>query len=358
MRKSASIAGSSPVGSFFLLAAAVVLYAPYLAALAAAPPWTEPGQASGEALWGEGWAEIFASVFGGALFLALAGLLFLAGRKGHAPPAWAAASAALFVCAVIATLIAARTSIVWPGGGSILVAALLPPLIAFYGLAARLETFAAGAMRFAPAAALAAIGLVASSSLLFAFLDPSNYPARLAEEKRRWEADIDRRNAESEASALKWERDIAKLGPDSPLSAWLDYVNGSVAETALHEQAVAGARTAKARQAEAVALLDGGRVNRLVELWRFDLAATPALCAAFDRALGRIAASDDDIEMAIGERLKSQIPNIKFLIAKNCDLSTGLDAAEARAKKVAAALPGFEEWGQFPATLAALRRGQ
>ena len=348
----------SPVGSFLLLAAAGLLYVFFLTALVATPPWTEPGQASGEALWGEAWAEVFTSLFGGLLWLALAGLLILAGRKGHAPPAWTMASALLFVCGAVATLVAGRTYIVWPGGGSIGVAALLPPLIAFYGVTMRRQTFPTGAMRAASAAALVAIALVAALSILFAFLDPLGYPARLAEERRRWGADIDRRNAESDSQALKWERDIARLGPDSPLAAWLDYVNGSTAETALHEKAVAGARQAKTRQAEAVALLESGGVNRLVELWRLDLAATPALCAAYDRALQKIAASDDDIEMVIGKRLKSQTPNIKFLLANGCDLSAGLDAAEARAKKVAAALPAFEEWGQFPAALEALRRGQ
>jgi hypothetical protein len=341
-----------------LLAAAILLYAPFVAALIAAPPWTEPGRASGEERWGEAWAEMFASVSGGALWLALAGLLYLAGRKGHAPPAWTTASAILFACAAAATLVAARTYVVWPGGASIVVAALLPPLVAFYGVAARLKAFAAGAMRFVPAAALVATALVASSSLLFVLLDPIGYPARLAEHKRQWDAYFDRRNAESESKALKWEQDIAKLGPDSPLWAWLEYVNGSAAETALHEKAVAGAREVKRRQGEAVGLLESGQVDRLVELWRFDLAATPELCAAYDRALQKIATSDDDLEMVIGERLKSQAPNIKFLLAKNCDLSVGLSAAEARAKKIAAALPGDEGWARFPETLEGLKRAQ
>ncbi|GEM_PF-2047664 len=347
---------SPPVGSYGLLVAAGLLYAPYLAALLAAPPWTEPGKASGEELWSEAWADMFAIIFGGGLWLALAGLTVLAGRKGHAPPAWKAVSAILFVCAAVATLVAARTYLVWPGGGSILVAALLPPLVAFYGVAARLETFAAGVKRFLPAAALASVGVLAACSLLFASIDPLLYPARLAEQKRRWAVDIARRNAESESEAARWEQGIAKLGPDSPLSAWLDYVNGAAAETPLHERAVAGARQAKARQEEAAALLENGQANRLAELWRFDLAATPALCAAYDRALKQIAATDGEMEMIVGERLKRQTPNIEFLLAANCDLSAGLDAAEARAKKVAAALPGFPEWADFPATLSALRR--
>lgn len=347
---------STPVGSFLLLAVAILLYAPYLAALVAAPPWTEPGQAGGEELWGEAWAEMFAGVFGLLLWSALAGLLTLAGRKGHARRAWTAASAILFVCAAAATLIAARTYIVWPGGGSFLVAALLPPLVAFYGVSMRLQIFAAGAMRFAPAAALIAIAVVATSSILFAFLDPLGYPARLAEQKRRFAAAIDRRNAESELNALKWEQDIAKLGPDSPLAAWLDYVNGSAGDTALRERALAGARAAKGRQSEAIALLERGQADRLAELWRLDLAATPELCAAYDRALQRIAADDGEMEMIVGERLQRQVPNIKFLLAKNCDLSAGLTAAEARARKVAAALPAFPEWAAFPATLAGLRQ--
>jgi hypothetical protein len=327
-----------------------------LAALLAAPSWDEPGASSGEARFSQAWAELFALAFGVPLWFAIAGLIWLAWRKGRAPQTQAIESMLVYALAAGATFFAAGTYVAWPGGWSIFVPALSPPLLALYGIAAPLSAPAAGRARFVPALALGATALVASLALPFAFIDPLGYPIRLAEERRRSDAEFARRNAESEAGARQWEQDIGKLSPASPLAAWLDYVNGSPAGEALHEQAVEGARQAKDRQADAIALLDNGRIQQLSELWRFDLAATAPLCAAYDQALSRIAASDEPMEWTIGEQLEKQLPNIQHWLAAHCDLSVGLPAAEARARKVAAANPAFERWRQFVAALAALRR--
>jgi hypothetical protein len=344
-------------GAYGLLAAATLLYVPWMTALVAAPSWDEPGGSSGEARYGQGWAELFAYAFGVPLWLVLAGLIWLAWRKGHASQPQAFASAIVYALAAAATLFAVGTLITWPGGWSIFVPALLPPLLALYGLLARSPKLAAGRARFVPAAALGAAALVALLALPFSYIDPPGYPARLVEERRRWDAEFATRNAASEAAARQWELDIGKLGPDSPLSTWLGYVNGSPDNDALHEQAVDGARSATGRQAESIALLDAGKIQRLSELWRFDLAATPPLCAAYDRALTRVASSDEPMESTIGEQLEKQLPNIQHLLAAHCDLAAGLAAAEARAGKVASANPAFERWPRFAATLAALRRG-
>ena len=118
-----------------------------------------------------------------------------------------------------------------------------------------------------------------------------------------------------------------------------------------------GAKKAKNRQADAITLLDNGQIQRLSELWRLDLAATPPLCAAYDRALTQVAKSAELLEERVGKQLERQLPNINYLLAASCDLSVGLAAAETRAKKVATAMPAFSQWEQFAATLNALRRG-
>jgi hypothetical protein len=349
---------SPPVGSFLLLGGAILLYIPWLLAIVAAPQWGEPGTGSGESRMSEAWAILIAMLLGIPLWLALGGLALLAWRKGSAPPAWAAASGILYPLAVIATFGAARTYLTWPGGLSILVLALLPPLLALYGVSARLPALAAGPMRWVPAAALGGVALVAFAAIPFASIDPVGYPARLAREKQRWEAEFARRDAQSQEVARRWEAGIDKLGPDSPLSAWLEYVNGSVASEPLHQQALDGARRADSRQADAIRLLDDGQIGRLVELSQFELAVTPALCAAYDRALHQLAMSDDPYEAMVGEQLERQLPNVKFFLAADCDLASGLDAAKARAGKVAAANPGDERWAQFRATLGAMGRGR
>jgi hypothetical protein len=350
-------AQSTPIGTYWLLAVATLLYVPWLAALVATPSWDEPGHSSGEACISEAWAEAFACAFGTPLWLALAALIWLAWRKGHAPRAEASASAIVYALALIATLFAAGTYITWPGGWSLFVPALSPPLLAFYGLAARSPAVAAGWPRFIPALALGAAALIALSAFPLASIDPLGYPARLVAERQRSDAEFAKRNAESDARARQWEQDIGKLGPASPLAAWLEYANGAGDDDALHEQAVEGARKAKDRQADAITLLGAGQIQRLADLWRFDVAATPPLCAAYDNALKHVATSDEPMEGTVGEQLEKQLPNIKHLLVAHCDLSVGLAAAETRAKKVAEAIPAFPQWAEFAATLTALRRG-
>ena len=154
---------------------------------------------------------------------------------------------------------------------------------------------------------------------------------------------------------INWEEGIHKLGPESSLAVWLDYVNGSVEGEPLHLEALDGARKANSRQADAVVLLDDGRILKLVDLWQLDLAATPALCTAYDHALMRLAATDEPIASEVGKQIERQLPNIKFFVGAGCDLAASLGAAAARVEKVAQANPADTHWPQLAVTLAALR---
>jgi hypothetical protein len=285
----------------------------------------------------------------------LGGLLLLAWRKGLARPALAAASGILYALAAMATFGAAQTYFTWPGGWSILVPISLPPLLALYGVWVRVPALAAGARRRIPAATLGGVALVASAAIPFAMIDPAGYPARLARHQDSMNAVFARRDAELQAKAQQWEEGIHKLGPDSPLAAWLEYVDGSVEGEPLHLEALDGARKANSRQADAAALLDSAPIGRLVDLWQLDLAAPPALCAAYGRALTRLAATDEPIESEVGKQIEWQLPNIKFLLAGGCDLASGLGAAARRAEKVTQVNPGDPRWPQLVTTLAALR---
>jgi len=338
------------------MAVAALCYIPWLLALIAAPPWAEPGSGGGETRISEAWGILLVLLFGIPLWLALGGLVMVAWRKGFAPPGWGAASALLYPLAAVATFAAARTYLVWPGGWSILVPALLPPLLAFYGLCLRVPTLTGGRMRLLPGLALCVTGLVALAAIPFASIDPLGYPVRLASEQRRWDAAFARRDAKLQEAALQWEQDIRRLGPESPLAAWLDYVNGSAGSELLHQQALEGARAARNRQADAVALLDNGQILRLAELSQFALTVTPALCMAYNQALSRLATTDQPFESEIGKQLELQVPNAEFLLAGRCDLTSGLGAAERRLRKVAAVNPGDEHWLQLAAALDALLR--
>jgi hypothetical protein len=167
------------------------------------------------------------------------------------------------------------------------------------------------------------------------------------------DAIFDRRTAELAEATRRWRAAIDKLGPDSPLEAWLEYVDSS-----LHQQGLDGARRANSRQADAVRLLDDGRILRLTALWQLELSVTPALCAAYNRALHRLATTDDPYESDVGSELEEQLPNVKFFVAADCDLASGLDATVSRVRKIAELIPAYEKrWTQILATLGALRRG-
>jgi hypothetical protein len=58
-------------------------------------------------------------------------------------------------------------------------------------------------------------------------------------------------------------------------------------------------------------------------MWQLDIAATPALCAAYDAALGSSALKiDPSYSNRLGEAvdLEFQLPNLKWLVAQHCDL--------------------------------------
>ena len=91
-------------GSWLLLAAASLLYIPWLMALYAAPSWVEPGGSGGEDRIAEAWATLWILGLGIPLWLVLGAMLLLAWRKGFAPPVWSAASGILYVLGAAATL--------------------------------------------------------------------------------------------------------------------------------------------------------------------------------------------------------------------------------------------------------------
>ena len=246
---------------------------------------------------------------------------------------------------------------IWPGGWSLLVPALLPLLLALYGIGVRMPAITTGPMRRVPVFALGAVALVAFTAIPLAAIDPVGYPARLAQHQALLDTAYAKRDAQAHDAAVRWEADIKKLGPNSSLASWLEYVNGSLDTEPLYQQALDGARRANSRQADAIVMLNNGQIRKLTVLWQLDLAATPDLCTAYDRSFNALATTDEPYEAVVGEDLERQLPNIKFFLAAHCDLSSGLAAAETRAGKVAEVNPGDARWTQFHATLGKLRHG-
>lgn len=335
---------------------ACLVYVPMVGAIYGAPAG-DPGNDNGEDRYGLGWIELWAMFFGAQLWLALGGMLLCAGRSGRMP-VWARGWVVILHIAAAITLWAVlRVYIDSDGGVSIVVPTLVPLLIAGYAAAMRLP---AVSERLSPdrasGVALCAGAILIAAAVPLGLLDLHNLPAHIAADAARLDARIAAKQAESDDRRAVAEAHFKTLTPDSPLEEYVRYVRSTDPNHPEHAVALAGARLVKSRQADAIQMLDDGEITRLWELWQFDLQATPALCGAYDRALHRVATSDDVYDWNVGELIKYQLPNIKFFAAAHCNLNASLTAAEVRVGKIIAANPGDTAWRAFLAILLPLHQ--
>jgi hypothetical protein len=127
---------------------------------------------------------------------------------------------------------------------------------------------------------------------------------------------------------------FAALNPNSSLRDYMEFLLGGDSR---YREALAGARLVKSRQADAVALLQEGKIDRLADLWQFDI--DPAsMCAAYGEALARMAskigpAQPNPIGVALD--LERQLPNIQWLVAGRCDFDATFEPLERSLRIVA-----------------------
>jgi len=305
-----------PVGSFVLLGLAGLLYCGMMGSLS--------GMQGTDAA-GRGMALAFAAIFGVALWLVLALLLTVASVVGHMPLAGRVGAAILLPLSAVA----ASVAIDLYGGGSddwaIAVPLLLPPVIAAYALWARLPEVQARLPERRTTVVLGGTVMLLTLAPLAVSVGNALPDRQRDARQEAAQKEHEERLQREERDALKRESaEFAKLGPDSPLSDYLQYLPGGDTRS---RQALEGARRVKSRQTDAVALLKAGRINGLSDLFRLDLQVTPDLCRAFDDALAAEAdkitrARSDYLSIAIG--LEQQLPNIKWLSAGGCDLERSL----------------------------------
>jgi hypothetical protein len=270
---------------------------------------------------GDALAEAFVVLFAIALSIVLAGLVLVAFKNGRMP-IWAEAGAlALLPLSGYASVTAANLYIHY-GGWPFIVPALVPPVIAIYALWIRIPALVAVLPEtLSSALAGCAIAALIAASAWASYVDKLAAPARnearqVAYESMRLEQE--KVAAEDRASD---EAKFAALGPDSPLRDYLEYLNGSDPRARL---AMEGARHARSRQADAVALLqERDRLVDLREYWQLNIEATPEVCRAYDAALRRSALKiDPSYSNRLGEAidLEFQLPNLKWMVAQHCDL--------------------------------------
>jgi hypothetical protein len=320
---------TAPIGAIALLLLAAILYFLFMFPVLDNMSGGDPAASGGEGRYAAAWSQLFALLFGGSLWAVL-GLLLLLGRTKGEMPHWAAILAGLlFPLSGIAAAIAVEQSYVYPGGWSFLVPVLLPPLIALYAMWARLPAIHAALQpEITSSIMLGMIGALTIAPFPLSSLDQLQAPARWARQKEQSEALAATRAAEWASQKHEDDDKFQQLTPYSPLRDYLDalyfpypYPEGA----ARHEQAVAGARQVKTRQAEAVTLLNEGKIGRLEDLWGLALEATPALCDAYGAALHRYATRDITAGNAVPE-LERQLPNMRWLAGQHCNLDNGLAA--------------------------------
>ena len=317
---------SPPIGAVLLALLAGLLYLAELAVL------HDSGRsdAAGNAL-----TDAFVALFAIALWIVLAGLMLVAFKNGKMPT-WAAIGAlVLLPLSGYASYTAANLYANYRGWAFI-IPALVPPVIVLYALWIRMPALVA-ALSETITSALAGCALVAliAASIWASYLDALAAPAREA----ALQATYERLRAEQEKASAEYRaRDEAKfaaLSPDSSLSDYLEYLNGSDARA---RQAMEGARHAKNRQADAIALLrERDRLTDMRELWQLNIEATPALCETYRAALQKSALKiDPSYSNRLGEAidLEFQLPNLKWLVAQHCDLRAVLTDLAARLRVV------------------------
>ena len=315
----------APVATILLLLLAAVLYAPMLACFIDAP--------HGDA-FGRGLALAYGAILAGLLWLVLAALLIIAAVQGRMP-LWARIGAVvLWPLSCVAVWMAGDAH----GAGdpsAIWVPALLPPLIALYALWARLPVlhtvFRAGVTSAVLGGAIAFLTLAPLVAATRAALPDPARDARLAEAAK---ANEERMAMEAKAARDREEAQFASLGPDSALESYLIYLP----TMAYGERALAGIRQVKNRQADAVSLLQRGRIGDLRDLSQLNLEPTAELCQAYGAALGgaagKVTKARTDYLIAATD-LELQVPNMKWLTGSRCDLRQSLGLLEGNVRAVA-----------------------
>jgi hypothetical protein len=331
----------APVGSIVLLVVAAVLYAAMLSCLVDAP---------NSDAFGRGLALAYGAILGKALWIVLAVLLIVAAVRGRMP-VWAILGLTVLVPLSCIVMWFAGDAYARGDASAIWVPALLPPLLALYALWARLPALHA-TFRALPTGAVlgAAIAYLTVAPLVAMTRAALPDPARDARLEAAGRAQEEQRAREQQAAHDREEAQFASLGPDSPLASYLIYLSSM----AYGERALAGIRQVRNRQADAVLLLQQGRLADLRELWAFDVAPTAALCQAYGAALagaaGKVTKARTDYLMTATD-LELQLPNIKWLAANRCDLGPPLGLLEANLRAVA----DSDRMTSFADKLAALR---
>jgi len=325
-----------PTRFVIALAVATLLYAVMVSIVA--------GSRSSDAA-GNGLSLAFAAFFAVGLWMALIVLLLLARSSGTMPGGGTAALIVLVPLGLIGCFVAiGRFS---EGEGWALAIVLsVPVLLAAYAIWACFGTPVGTGFALLGVAALLAIAPFAAD---FLTVRPG-----VTRDVERAPAELARQEAVAKESRTAREHEaahFATLGSDSSIADYLPYLHSGT----YGDRALAGIQRARSRQADAVELLGKMPLGELAELSQFNVLPTRELCAAYGNALSALAnriaqAKSDQLAAAID--VEWQMPNLKWLMTAQCDLSAPLERAEVNIR----ALPDSPRLLNLADTLAEIRK--
>jgi hypothetical protein len=238
------------------------------------------------------------------------------------------------------------------GRGLMAAPLLLPPLLALYALWGRLPGLH-DAFPAAPTSAVlgGAVVLLTAVPLVLGLIEVVPNAARdaaHAEQARLREEEMRRHMEQVQRDE---EAKFGRLGPDSPLRDYLEYLPPGHPRS---QEALAGARRVESRAADAVALLKEGVIRDLRDLWRLDIDPA-AVCEAYGVALRAEAGKIDRTRpafLADALDLEWQLPNIRWLADARCEIGEAIADLEARLRAVS----DSRRIDTFADTLASIRQ--
>ena len=137
------------------------------------------------------------------------------------------------------------------------------------------------------------------------------------------QAQYEQEQRESAALVAAMDARCASLGPETPLEDYLDFLEGG----SCHEKARETIARAPRRQGDAERLLGEGALEPMKILNTLPIEATPELCRnygrAIDRRIGELRTADP-IASELWSTSYDQITNLRWLMARGCDLSPRL----------------------------------
>ena len=222
MSRPALPAQSSPAGAIVLAVAGCIPYGLLIVSLIYGPPGGDPSQYGPEDRLDQSLAQLYAILFGVMLWIVIGILLRIAVRTGA--PRWAVIGAGvLFPISAIAAFVASAASFDLPGGWSILVPALLPPLLAGWAIWLRSPRLRAlVTVERASAVTLSAVAVVCAATIPLDIFDRLQMPARAAAAATRNEAIVTQLAGERARREREQRDKFASLTPESPFTDYLD----------------------------------------------------------------------------------------------------------------------------------------